>query len=333
MVGDETSLVHPPLPDPDGAMALGIGALSRASGIPVETLRTWERRYGFPTPTRTAGNQRLYSQETVLRLSLVSSAMELGHRASAVVRLEPAELLRLPGMAGLAARQSRPQPAPPQTEPALPLPTPPVPAANAQLPWLTSWMDCVRTLDAAGLDNELRRSWSQLGSLRFLTDRTGPFLVAVGESWVSGEISIAHEHFASEKLRDFLGSLWTPLAKENRGQLVVCATLPGEQHSLGLHMAACVAALAGMRVLFLGSDVPLGDIARASLQSAAPSVLISVSSAVELTHARNQVGQLRRLLRQETTLVVGGSGAPRGVEQVLWLPGFADLWEWAAARA
>jgi hypothetical protein len=40
---------------------ISIGALSRATGIPVETLRTWEARYGFPIPERKRSGHRVYS--------------------------------------------------------------------------------------------------------------------------------------------------------------------------------------------------------------------------------------------------------------------------------
>ena len=55
---------------------LSIGALSRATGIPVETLRTWERRYGFPAPhTRSQGGHRLYSPTIIRRLELLQQAI------------------------------------------------------------------------------------------------------------------------------------------------------------------------------------------------------------------------------------------------------------------
>ena len=38
----------------DKRRQLSIGAVSKATGVPVETLRTWERRYGVPSPGRSA---------------------------------------------------------------------------------------------------------------------------------------------------------------------------------------------------------------------------------------------------------------------------------------
>ena len=45
-----------------------IGVVARMTGIPVATLRVWERRYEFPEAGRTAGGHRLYSESEVSRL-------------------------------------------------------------------------------------------------------------------------------------------------------------------------------------------------------------------------------------------------------------------------
>jgi hypothetical protein len=74
---------------------LSIGALSRATGIPVETLRTWESRYGFPAPERRPSGHRLYSLSIVPRLRRVAEALARGHRAGQVVPASDADLRRL----------------------------------------------------------------------------------------------------------------------------------------------------------------------------------------------------------------------------------------------
>lgn len=296
---------------------LGIGALSKASGIPMDTLRTWERRYGFPAPHRTAGNQRLYPASTLERLFLIARALDLGHRAASVVPATAEALLRLPGIA-------------PTVPPVVTAPAAKAieDAPSATTGWLAQWMACVQALDAAGLDQALRRSWSELGALAFLTQRTGPFLESVGEAWAVGAITVAHEHFASERLRDFLAGIWAPMAVENRGPTVLCTTLPGDQHVLGLHMVACVAALAGLRVVFLGADLPIVDIARAARQTAL-AVLVSVSSASDPAMSSAHLATLRRLLPQEIGILVGGRGAPVATDGIRYVNELAALWAWA----
>jgi DNA-binding transcriptional MerR regulator len=64
---------------------LSIDALSRATRIPVETLRTWEARYGFPAPARKASGHRLYPASIVPRLLRVAEALSLGLDMAALV--------------------------------------------------------------------------------------------------------------------------------------------------------------------------------------------------------------------------------------------------------
>ena len=71
---------------------MSIGAVSRAVGIPVGTLRNWERRYGVPAPERTDGGHRLYGPETVGFLEMVNVAMRHGHRPAQLLRLSPEEI-------------------------------------------------------------------------------------------------------------------------------------------------------------------------------------------------------------------------------------------------
>jgi hypothetical protein len=82
---------------------LTIGALSRATGMPVETLRTWEQRYGFPSAARKPSGLRVYPVGVVSRLRRMADALARGHRAGEVVPASDEDLVRL-----LAATASGP---------------------------------------------------------------------------------------------------------------------------------------------------------------------------------------------------------------------------------
>ena len=71
---------------------LSIGFLSKATGIPVNTIRTWEQRYGFPKSERTTGNQRIYAKEVIEQLRLISIALNNGFRAGQIVGMDPSEI-------------------------------------------------------------------------------------------------------------------------------------------------------------------------------------------------------------------------------------------------
>ena len=77
---------------------LSIGALSRATQIPVETLRTWERRYGSPVALRKPSGHRVYPAAIVDQLRRVARLLSQGHRAGEILGLSAS------GVRSLAAR-------------------------------------------------------------------------------------------------------------------------------------------------------------------------------------------------------------------------------------
>ena len=56
----------------------GIGALSRATGCPIETIRHYEKLSLLNTPPRTGGGHRLYNESHQKRLGFILKARGLG---------------------------------------------------------------------------------------------------------------------------------------------------------------------------------------------------------------------------------------------------------------
>jgi DNA-binding transcriptional MerR regulator len=69
-----------------------IGAVSRLTGIPPDTLRVWERRYDLVTPMRSEGGGRLYSQEDVTRLGVIKRLVDSGHAIGTIADLSMEQL-------------------------------------------------------------------------------------------------------------------------------------------------------------------------------------------------------------------------------------------------
>jgi methanogenic corrinoid protein MtbC1 len=302
--------------DNETTRMMGIGAMSRATGVPVETLRTWERRYGFPKPERTPTGRRVYGAENVEHIRWIKKALDAGHRPGQVMGASRSELKALLGpLPGLAK----------------PGDTSESSDGEAPIDFL-SWMPMVTALEQAELDLVFRRTWSRVGTLRFLTEGVGPFLTEMGDAWTRGELTVAHEHFASERLRDFLTSLWRPLSEVQSGAPLVLASLPGEHHHLGLHMAASVAALHRQRIVFLGMDTPLDAIAQATEQVRARAVLVSVSQAMDLAVAQASLRALKKLLAKDVRLVVGGQVEGLGVDDIALHTDLHGLEDWIRAN-
>jgi methanogenic corrinoid protein MtbC1 len=298
---------------------LSIGALSSATGIPIDTIRTWERRYGFPVPERKPSGHRVYPLATVPRLRRAAQAIARGHRAAEVV---PASERALEA---LLDSLSEPASSNVLRESAVRLEGEPAESEDS--------LESVRGFAADRLKRMLHSEWARLGPMDFLERFAGPFLAAIGRGWAEGELEVRHEHFASSVLGDFLRAVRSPLDDRATGPFAALATLPGELHGLGLQMAALVFALAGWRPLVLGVDTPIPQIAALARDA---SLGVVALSCVQNGGRRNAapVAALRRALPRRIPLLVGGRGAPaksrfKGVEII---PDLATLDRWLRAH-
>lgn len=294
---------------PGGAAApapLSIGAVSRATGVPVETLRTWERRYGFPEPLRRASGHRRYEEGVVPRIKRIRRALSLGHAASVAVPASPEDLDAL-----LAREHEDP--------------------VDETL--VRRLEEAARALDGAAMGTALREAATRHGAPALFQRVLCPFLTRVGDAWEAGELDVFVEHFASARLAEFLSARWWALAEGAGRRAVVLATLPGEEHTLGLHMAAYVLACERVRPVVLGRDSPPREIAAAVAHAGASAVLIGVSSAAEWESTHAALAELRGMLGGSgAELLVGAPCAPR-LEGTTWIADFAELQRWAVDAA
>ena len=302
-----------------GKGMLSIGALSAATGIPVETIRSWERRYGFPVAERKPSGHRVYALDTVARLRLVSNALERGHRAAEVVAASEAALESLLAALPMVSSERK-------------APAAAITAPTASAP--EEHFAAIRSFDAEQFKRSLQSDWARLGPVRFVQDRAAPFLHAIGEAWSAGTLDVRHEHFASACLGDFLRTARIPMDERATGPMMALATLPGEQHGMGLQMSAVVCAAAGWRALMLGTDTPIAQIA--ALAREAPIAAVAISCAApRRRQTSEQLGTLRRQLPRNISLLVGGSGAPAATLKngVIVMPDLLTLDRWLHERA
>ncbi|HEX6533135.1 MAG TPA: cobalamin-dependent protein [Gemmatimonadaceae bacterium] len=300
---------------------LTIGALSAATGIPAQTIRTWERRYGFPRSERKPSGHRLYPLSTVGRLRRIAQAMARGHRAAEVVPASERVLDTLIATLPPSALEA------PSPAASAPLPTSLAPADSREL------FDTLRAFDADRLRRALQAEWASLGPLDFLERGAAPFLHAVGDAWATGALDVRHEHFASACVGDFLRAVRMPLDERAAGPVAALAALPGELHGIGLQMAALVFAYAGWRALVVGVDTPVAQIEALAREAPVSVVALScVASPAKETAAT--IAALRRRIPRRVSLIVGGAGAPRTAPAagVRIMPDLATLDRWLHAR-
>ena len=251
------------------------------TGLSVDTLRAWERRYEAVIPTRN-NRGRLYSDVNVARLKQLAELVGRGHAIGTIAGLSDAELgVLLVGAEAHSARRSEP-------------------AAVAKLEALASAID---RYDLDAFETVLNRHAAVLPPRELIFVVILPILREVGRRWEAGKLRPAQEHFVSGIVRSVLGSLVRATGRPDASPKVVFATPAGERHELGLLCAALLAASAGYGVVYLGPDLPAGDVAHAAATTGAQVVIMSATTPGAVTR-----GEARNLAR-----------LPPGVE--LWVGG------------
>jgi len=273
-----------------------IRAVSKLTGIGIDTLRAWERRYGAVTPVRD-GRGRMYTNEDVARLRLLRAAVEQGHGIGRIAGLSDPELR------GLAAAPSSASAAP---------------SASLDTTALTA---ALHAFDAAGVDRELARLAAVLRPLDLLRSVLMPVLAQVGSDWHRGQGRIAREHLMSSTVRNMLGSFLRLYAHADATRRLLFATPAGERHEIATLGAAMLAASAGFSVVYLGPDLPAREIVGSVSPAGAHVLVLGLTMASTEENTARELGTIARELPLDVELWVGGAGAehhasvisPRGV--------------------
>lgn len=277
------------------ATGASIRVVSARTGIPADTLRIWERRYGVPRPARREGGSRVYTEDDIARLQAMAAAVAVGLRPGDVARLRVDELVAL-------VRATQRDAGPPKPATAVD-----VRGEDA----LEAAITKLRTDDVVGLRALFRATAVTFGPRRFVTDFAHPLAVRVGELWAGGELDVRHEHLASASLSTQLRLLLGAFEEAEQPPVVVLTTLPGEPHTLGLEMISVYLAARSASPRMLGPDTPPEQIAEAARALRADVAGIAVSPVADALSTSEHARRLFDLLPPSCELWVGGGGATK----------------------
>jgi methanogenic corrinoid protein MtbC1 len=178
--------------------------------------------------------------------------------------------------------------------------------APASAQFLEQCLASIKALDAAALDEVLKRAAGALGELALLQRLVAPLIQTLGELWRAGEITSAHEHFATASIRVLLGNATKPFGVLSHAPALLVATPAGQIHELGALLVAATAVHFGWRVTYLGASLPAAEIAGAARLSQARAVALSLVYPEDDPHLEDELGRLREALPPYTALLVGG---------------------------
>lgn len=283
------------------AKTFPIKVVAKRTGLTPHVIRSWENRHQAIKPRRSAGNQRVYSENDVKRLQILKHATEAGFPIGQVANLSEAGLESLMKEVTL---ESGPR-------------TPPAPTASTSpsQAWdpgqaVEEALAAIQSFDSHALEMLLYRASLTWGTQGLLVNVIIPMTEKVGELRSEGNLKVAHEHFASGIIRSFLAALHRPYAPMKSAPRIVLATPSGQLHELGAVIAAAAATSLGWEVVFLGASLPTAEIAGAATANNARAVGLSIIYPPDDPMLPGELILLRRHLPDDVALLIGGRAAP-----------------------
>jgi DNA-binding transcriptional MerR regulator len=273
------------------SVAYPIRAVSLMTGVSIDTLRAWERRYRAVTPVRD-GRGRVYTDADVRRIKLLRDAVGNGHAIGRVAAMTDEQLAQVADPSIRAAGQPQDRTTAPVIE------TDRIIAA-------------LERFDAAEVETELARAAALLRPPELLRDILVPVLTEVGERWHSGRGRVAHEHMLSASVRNILGSLLRVHLRAGVPDKLLFATPAGERHEFGTLGAAMLAASGGLGTIYLGPDMPAADIIAVTTVVDLEIVTLGVTGHGNTDGVEQEVALIAKGLDPRIELWLGGPGAER----------------------
>ncbi|HYA65399.1 MAG TPA: MerR family transcriptional regulator [Burkholderiaceae bacterium] len=267
---------------------MNIAAVERDTGLSKDTLRVWERRYGFPAPQRDASGQRVYTAADVEKLRLAKRLLDYGYRPGKILAHRPEHLMQMVH-AATPVVQRRPDAAHDGAE-------------------IESLLDLLRTHRIEELRRQLSQSLLRLGLAQFVSGVVAALNARVGDAWARGRLEVFEEHLYSESIQLILRNAISGIPRPGVDPpLVLLTTFPRESHGLGLLMAEAFFALEGCRCISLGVQTPVPDIVRAAQIQKVDIVALSFSDSVNANQALGGIAELRSQLPANFEIWVGGN--------------------------
>lgn len=215
--------------------AFTIKDLENLSGIKAHTIRIWEQRYSFLNPQRTETNIRYYTGEelkTVLNIALLN---KYGFKISHIDKMSSAEMREKT----LSLNQSQ-----------------------AQIERMVNELiSCMVDMKLDEFEMILDGYIKSKGIEKTIPQIIFPFLERIGILWITNHINPAQEHLVTNIIRQKLimgiETCHAPLVQKK----TVLVFLPeGEHHELGILFTNYLFKSRGIKVIYLGANVPLKDV-------------------------------------------------------------------------
>lgn len=258
--------------------AFNLKAVLRETGLAADTLRAWERRYGLPTPQRTTGGHRLYSQYDIETIKWLIARQAEGLSISRAVDLwNEMNASGSDPLAGLS----------PSSLATLTASTPSIPADTTLDAIRAEWINACLNFSETQAEQALNRAFSMFPVEAVCIEVLQKGMAEMGSRWYQNQASVQQEHFASGLAMRRLDALLSasPVPTRNLNILIGCP--PTEWHTFTPLLLALLLRRRGLNIIYLGANVPSERFAETAQRVKASLVILvaqTLSSAAHLQH-------------------------------------------------
>lgn len=210
--------------------------LENLSGIKAHTIRVWEQRYSFLKPQRSDTNIRYYSNDELQVLLNVALLNRYGCKISHIDKMSVQEMNeKILGLNVPQAQKDR---------------------------LVNTLIHCMADLRMEEFEAEVEAYINECGIEKAITQVLFPFLERIGILWLTNHIHPAQEHLVSNIIRQKIIVGIDRAKTPYRSSKTALLFLPeGEYHEMGLLFVHYLLRVRGIRVLYLGANIPAKDVA------------------------------------------------------------------------
>ncbi len=262
-----------------------IKAVVQQTGIPADTVRAWERRYGVPQPQRTETGRRLYSERDIAAIRWLRERTVAGMTISQAI-----QQLRSLGDEIFAETLPERHQGPRNPD-----------VLSNEL--LTALLTFDETVASAVVSEAFALYRVEDVCLEIFS----PTLIEIGERWHRKEASVAQEHFASHFIQRRLTSLLQAYSPTVGRARIITTCAPDELHELGILMLSVFLVRRAWQVVYLGANVPIADLVQTVARLQPALVCLSASNMRTAQTLISTVSALNQLPAQHPYVSFGGA--------------------------
>jgi DNA-binding transcriptional MerR regulator/methylmalonyl-CoA mutase cobalamin-binding subunit len=271
-----------------------IKVVSQMTGLSAFVIRAWEKRYDAVAPSRTDTNRRLYSEGDIEKLKLLNEAVHKGHNIGGIANLSIEDLRSVLESKSVSSKGDVEFSSDVFTD-------------TESI--INNCIEAIKVYDGKSLETLLLKASTKMNQPQLIENLIIPLVYKVGDLWHDGFIRVANEHLASAVIRSFLSNLIERHVPNDNAPIIISATPRGQDHELGAMIVSVVAASVGWKVVYLGPNLPVEEIAAVAGSLEAKVVALSIVYPNDDPQLKKDLTNLNRMLPKNISLIVGGRAA------------------------